>query len=351
MNLTPVVTACAVIAVASAGCTTTEVPRDAALDALDAPDTSDALDTSDTPDAPDTSAPVLVPQIDGPWWQVAGNPDLGDLTSPGQQPVDFGVWQAPDGTWQLWSCIRFTRCGTGTRVFHRWEGARLTDTDWRPMGIVMQADPTLGETACGIQAPYAFRAADNDWRMVYGDWEHICESSGRDGKSFTRILDASGRSGMFAEAPNANTRDPMVLRVGDLWHLYYTAGPGGRGSVYVRTSRDLRTWSDSRVVAAGGAAGAGPYSAECPFVVHRADTGFYYLFRTQQYGATAQTTVYRSADPTDFGVDDDRYRVGTLPVAAPEVFDVDGQSYLAALRPTLDGIQIARLRWVPRPTP
>jgi len=48
---------------------------------------------------------VLVPDIDGQWWTVAGNPDLGPLTSPKQQPVDFGVWQAADGTWQLWSCI------------------------------------------------------------------------------------------------------------------------------------------------------------------------------------------------------------------------------------------------------
>ncbi|MCK5209427.1 MAG: hypothetical protein KAQ79_15440, partial [Cyclobacteriaceae bacterium] len=45
---------------------------------------------------------VLIPTIDGEWWQVAGDPDLGEYTSPKQQPVDFGVWQAADGTWQLW---------------------------------------------------------------------------------------------------------------------------------------------------------------------------------------------------------------------------------------------------------
>jgi hypothetical protein len=45
------------------------------------------------------------PRIVGDWWQVAGDPELGDLTSPKQQPVDFAIWQAADGTWQLWSCI------------------------------------------------------------------------------------------------------------------------------------------------------------------------------------------------------------------------------------------------------
>ena len=40
----------------------------------------------------------LRPQIDGDWWSVAGNPDLGKYTSDRQEPVDFGIWQAADGT-------------------------------------------------------------------------------------------------------------------------------------------------------------------------------------------------------------------------------------------------------------
>ena len=57
---------------------------------------------------------ILIPDIQGQWWQVAQQPDLGALTGPGQEPVDFGVWQATDGTWQLWSCIRKTKeTGTG----------------------------------------------------------------------------------------------------------------------------------------------------------------------------------------------------------------------------------------------
>ena len=60
------------------------------------------------------------PRIISDWWQVAGNPDLGAYGRPGQQPVDFAVWQAADGTWQLWSCIRHTACGGQTRLFYRW---------------------------------------------------------------------------------------------------------------------------------------------------------------------------------------------------------------------------------------
>src|SRR5215831_16956846 len=64
--------------------------------------------------------PVLMPQIEGEFWQIAGDPDLGKYTTPKQQPVDFGIWQAADGTWQLWSCVRSTAAAGRTRLFYRW---------------------------------------------------------------------------------------------------------------------------------------------------------------------------------------------------------------------------------------
>src|SRR5689334_23971462 len=79
---------------------------------------------------------VLVPKIEGPWWQVAGSPDLGKYTTDRQQPVDFAIWQAADGTWQIWSCIRSTSYPGWTRLFYRWEAKNITDRDWKPMGIV-----------------------------------------------------------------------------------------------------------------------------------------------------------------------------------------------------------------------
>ena len=292
--------------------------------------------------------PVLVPQIDGDWWQVAGDPDLGKYTRPRQQPVDFGVWQAADGTWQLWSCIRATAAPGKTRLFYRWQGNKLTDRDWTPMGIAMEADPNFGETEGGLQAPYVMRYR-GEYLMFYGDFEHICLARGMDGKTFARQLGPDGKSGMFSEGLGDNTRDPMVLRIGDLFYLYYTAYPNRMGADYVRTSPDLRTWSPSKKVAAGGAAGTNPYSAECPFVYRHQASGVYYLFRTQRYGENSQTSIYRSKDPADFGVDNDKYLVGTIPFAAPEIIDHEGQTYIAALLPSLKGIQVARLKFAPKP--
>jgi hypothetical protein len=291
------------------------------------------------------SAPSPVPErpeIAGDWWQIAGQPDLGAFSDPGQQPVDFTIWQAADGTWQLQSCIRFTLCGGNTRLFYRWEAQHLTDGDWTPVGIAMQAEPLLGETAGGLQAPFVLNA-DGVYHMFYGDWEHICHATSSDGKSFTRVIGPDGWTGMFSEGAGANTRDPMVLRAGDHFNLYDSAFVPGGNADFVRTTKDFVTWSDSTVASIGGAAGSGGSSAECPFVVGR--DGWFYLFRTQRYGQDAQTTVYRSPDPLDFGRDDDRYLLEMLPVAAPEIVVDQGQWYIASLLPDLHGIRLARLTW------
>ncbi len=296
---------------------------------------------------------ALKPTIDGPWWQVAADPDLGEYTSPKQQPVDFGVWQAADGTWQLWSCIRHTKCGGNTRLFYRWEGKKITDRDWAPMGIAMEADTSLGEAKGGLQAPHVIRL-EGKYLMFYGDWNNICLAESDDGKHFQRVLNGQGRPQLLS-GPYGNTRDAMVLRVADRFYCYYTghlrkdASDRHKCGIFCRTSSDLRNWSEAIKISAGGTpAGKSNWyggDCECPFVVHK--EGLFYLFRNQRYGTNSLNTQYCSKNPTDFGVDDDQYRIGTLPVAAPEIILHDDQYYIAALMPSLKGIRIAKLKWEP----
>ncbi len=294
------------------------------------------------------AAEPQLPTIVGDWWQVAGDPDLGEYTSPQQQPVDFGVWQAADGTWQLWSCIRHTNCGGQTRLFHGWEGKRITDRQWTPKGIVMEADPRVGETKGGLQAPHVIRV-DGLYYMVYGDWQRICLAQSKDGKTFTRVLNSQGQSNLFT-GPYENSRDPMVLQVGGLFHCYYMGHKKDvefQSAIFCRTSHDLRHWSEAMMISAGGIASGQTNwyggDAECPFV-YRKD-GLFYLFRNQRYGQHNLNTQYCSPNPFSFGVGDDRYRLGTLPVAAPEIIRHEGQDYMAALMPNLKGIRIAKLGW------
>jgi len=288
---------------------------------------------------------ILAPQVEGAFWQIAANPDLGKYTSPEQQPVDFGIWQAADGTWQLWSCIRATLTPGKTRLFYRWQANRLTDWDWTPMGIAMMADPNFGETEGGLQAPFVIRVGP-DYYMFYGDWEHIAMAKSQDGKTFARQLTPGGKSEMFGEGPGNNTRDPMVIKIGSLFYVYYTAYPEDHGYDFARTSTDLLHWSEPTKVAYGGSQGSGRYSAECPFVYYHRVSGYYYLLRNQFYGQNAQFSVYRSKDTLDFGKDNDRYLIETMPYAAPEIVESDGQTFLAVLLPNLKGIQMAKLKWV-----
>lgn len=303
---------------------------------------------------------VRIPQINGDWWQIAGNPDLGAYTTERQEPVDFAIWQAADGTWQLWSCIRNTKAGKNTRLFYRWEGKALTGKNWQPMGIAMEADTALGEASGGLQAPYVFKE-NGTYYMFYGDLNRICLASSRDGKHFTRTLNKKGEPDIFT-GPYNHSRDPMVLRDHGLYYCYYmghthedgTVTENGqkvkkpfKSAIFCRTSADLEHWSEPVMVSAGGkAAEKSPWfggDAECPFVIKK--DGGYYLFRNQVYGKKNLNTQYASANPFDFGVGHDDFNIGTLPVAAPEIVYYEGEYYVAALNPGLDGIRMAKLQW------
>ena len=294
---------------------------------------------------------IYLPKIEGEWWQIAGSPDLGSYTSEHQQPVDFGIWQAKDGTWQLWSCIRQTRSGGTGRLLYRWEGKNLPDAFWEPQEIAMEADTTLSETKGGLQAPFVIKE-DDTYYMFYGDWRRICLATSKDGKTFTRIQNANGEPALFS-GPYTQTRDPMILKSNNHFYSYYTdhlpaeAEEKRKGAIFGRTSTDLLHWSEPVMVSAGGIATSRTdwYAGdvECPFVVEL--NGLYYLFRNQVYGEHALNTQYASPDPLYFGVDDDQYLISTLPIAAPEIIEYDSEYYLASLMPNLKGIRLARLKW------
>lgn len=302
------------------------------------------------------SQDIPVPTIQGEWWSIANNPDLGEYSSDRQEPVDFGIWQAADGTWQLWSCIRKTNCpGEYTqRLLHGWEGKSLFDTDWESKGVTWLAKPELGEVEGGMQAPHVIWEAPF-YYLFYGDWRRICLAKSTDGKNFSRVLGGNGQPDLFTEDaletyPNNTARDAMVLKRGNTYYCYYTSHTsthGQDGAAYCRTSLNLRDWSESVMVShTPEFPGNSPkYSDECPHVVYVPEVGLYYLFVTQMYGKNSQTTVYASPNPLYFGIDSDVYKVCSLPIAAPEVILFEGKYYVAALKPGFDGIQIAELTW------
>ena len=234
-------------------------------------------------------------------------------------------------------------------MFYRWQGTNITDRNWRPMGIAFQADPRCGEEAGAIRSPFVLKIG-SEYNLFYGavvngpgSLSKICRATSTDGKTFTRVLNADGLSGLFTEGDNSLIRDPMVIRIGDDFHCYYCDTPQRKKGYinllpHIDGLEDVERCQESFI---GGVAGTGFTSSECPFVINH--DGWYYLFRTQGY--PAPTRIYRSKDPMNFGINDDQFLLGTLPLAAPEIIEHEGQTYIASLLPSLKGIRIAKLEW------
>jgi len=301
-----------------------------------------------------------IPYIDGNWWYVGNNPDLGEITSEKQQVVDHCFFQAANGKWQLWACIRHTKVG---RIFYRWEGDSIEEPNWTPMGIAMRSDPKYGESYGHspddemLQAPHVIKE-DGKYYMFYGGGgspytkmrkkffkryprteNQICLATSLDGINFTRYEDTDGYSQTFYGPGLA--RDPMVIKIGGQFLCYYCGNlEDGLGLIALRTSFDLIDWSDHTTVY-DWEMGRVP---ECPFVIFL--DGYYYLFCSRSY-APPVNYVYRSKDPMNFGINSDEKKIIVLPVAAPEIIQVEKHFYISTVADLKGGIQVAKLGWDP----
>jgi beta-fructofuranosidase len=157
-------------------------------------------------------------------------------------------------------------------------------------------------------------------------------------------------------------RDPMVLRVGDRWVLYYTATTepaGGQHLVVAAESDDLVHWSGRHVVFEDELSGTGAGPTESPFVVPRGDG--YVLLIGPDYGALMaalqedgrygeraraayrRTRVLASDDPLHFRAVD---QVATIPSHAAEVVvDEDGGWWVSHCGWGEGGAYLAPLTW------
>jgi hypothetical protein len=283
-----------------------------------------------------------IPVIDSGWWRICTMPDLDSLNGPDperQHIVDHGFLQRPDGSWLLWACMRGTAPG---RILYGWEGTSLTEGPWQSIGVVARAQQEWGEKTNPetIQAPY-FLKADSGYYCFYNS-NGIRLMFSPDGKDFRRVEFREKDNLLYSEGG----RDVMVMKEDDTYYAFSTvstvAGDGWkRGFVILRTSQNLKNWSDYTIVSEGGIAGNGVVSAESPFVIKIGE--YYYLFRASSI--TYKTYVYRSLTPYNFGVNDDSKLIATLPVKAPEIIH-DGDDYFISDLADFQGIKLARLKWM-----
>jgi hypothetical protein len=285
------------------------------------------------------------PRVDGPWWRIAAPPALERHAKPGVQTVDFTVFQAGDGTWQLVSCVRGTAAPGGGRLLYRWQAARLEDSDWKPCGILAEADPALGHKEGTVQAPHCVRDG--------GRWRMFCNSNGArcldsaDGIAFAWAKNDAGADRFFDMARDVQLLDNRT--VDGKWYAFYTDVRAGlyperkNHTVSFRTAATLGgKWSASADIGVLTPTKAGDdyvfAEAESPFIVRRGE--WYYRWE--------QLDVYASRSPTDWS---GARRVELIPggrrtYLAPEIVEHGGASYIAGYKDHgKGGIWMARLGW------
>ena len=135
-------------------------------------------------------------------------------------------------------------------------------------------------------------------------------------------------------------RDPMVMRLGSEWVMYYTATSkpeGGNHIIASVTSKDLRHWSSRRVVFTHSREGTFGGPTESPFVVRRGQS--YYLFACD--GGTIN--VYLSKDPFQWDI---KNQVGTIYAHASEIVrDDKGKWFISHAGWERGGLSLAPLLW------
>ena len=271
-----------------------------------------------------SSARALTPRLAGPWIKIAGRPPLERWASPKAEPVDFTVFQADDGRWQLIACVRHTTHPGSSRLLYRWSSQELTAPDWKPEGIFLSSRTDWGHREGHLQAPFHIKEAGTHYLIYNSAGAHLLTSpDGLEWKPWET-------SPIFPMG-----RDVCVLddreRSGK-WIAYYTSpepgiNPATRDHTIRARTGDALTgpWADTAVEIPPITPPPDGYTfayAESPFVLRRGD--HYYRWE--------QMYVFRSSDPlswqgpaiTCLEPDDPMKRL------APEIVSHEGRDYLLA---------------------
>lgn len=210
---------------------------------------------------------------------------------------DHTFVQDGDGVWHLFGITHQEPADPLDERFFAHATAEELTGPWVKQAPVMHADPGAGELH--VWAPHVIEHDGLYW-MFYagGTADHSAYrmqlATSPDLYTWTR------HPGNPLFVDGFDGRDPMVLRVGDVWVMYYAANSapdGGNHIVAYRTSTDLVTWGPREVAFTHPRVGTYGGPTESPFVV--AHGGSHYLFVCGEDGY-CDTRVYRSDDPLRF---------------------------------------------------
>lgn len=211
---------------------------------------------------------------------------------------DHTLIQDTEGTWHLFGITAPEPARPLEEVYFLHATADDLSGPWTEHEPVIHADVDNGETH--VWAPHVIHV-DGQYLMFYTagtpDHERYRIQLATSSDLFTWHRDAS--QPLFEDGFDA--RDPMVARVGEQWVLYYTrtsTPAGGHHQVAARTSQDLRTWSEPRVVFESDVVGTVGGPTESPFVFPVATPdGDVWVLSVCDAWLYDLTRLYASTDP------------------------------------------------------
>lgn len=283
-----------------------------------------------------------VPRLNGPWVQIVGRPQLEKWASPEAEPVDFTIFQADNGDWQLISCIRKTTHPGSGRLLYRWSSPELQLTNWKPEGIFLSSRPEWEHAEGKVQAPFHVKEMDKHYLFYNSRGCHLLTSE--NGLNFEpvekKVIFSMGRDVCILDDRDGSGK----------WIAYYTSPERGINSatgdhtIRARTAKKLEgPWSETATEIPPITSPPVGYKflyAESPLVIKRGN--YYYRFE--------QLHVYVSKDPMKWSGPPIANLAPEDPIKllAPEIVTYNGQDYLLAYQWQNDdprGIFIAPLVW------
>ena len=331
-GLTPLV-----LSLLAAGCS-------APPDEVDAPSSNNEV--VQAPDPAIKASPAELPL--GAEWVTPGaftkayDPSAGESQSWYINDHTFVRDQAT-GTWHLFGITHAEPADPENEIEFAHATAPSLEGPWTKQASALTVDTSYGETH--LWAPHVI-FSDGTYYMFYaGGGSDLANveinlATSTDLFHWTRSPDGP----LFRDGFEA--RDPMVIRIGDQWVMYYdaTSDPaGGNHVVAYRTSTDLLHWGARNIAFTDPTTGTGAGTTESPFLVHRG--AWWYLFigpRVDYVG----TDVYASQDPFHFDLANP---VGHIASHAAEVVDDGANLWVSAAGWGQGGVSLAPLNWRPLP--
>jgi len=249
--------------------------------------------------------------------------------------------KGPDGLWHMFGITHIKPFDFGKdpgRNLAHATASRLTQNPWIKQPFAVTIDPERYDEHL-FWAPHIIKDAG-----VY----HMFVCAGAKEGHHYAIHRLTSKDLWHWERPSENpilidgfdARDPMVIKSGKQWILYYTANStpeGGHHIVAAVTSKDLIHWSNRQVVFTHPREGTFAGPTESPFVVHR--KGKYYLFITDNDVVHA----YESKDPFHWTPEQHVYEYKGH--ACEVVQDDDGKWYISHVGWMSGGLSLAPLTW------